>query len=324
MYADSTMRIPALTIDLLVAVIALAQQKSYKSAGEELSLTTSAVQKRIRTAERTLGQRLFIGTEEGVTLTPEGQLLYRDGLRAIEQILLTEEKAKALTDLRAGHLRVGHSTYLAPKLLALVMRLNGEKEMGLRIQHLPGLMTVLVKQVVDGTLHAAFGDLSITHSALIARQLFEEPIVVCTPKGHPLAVKAAIRPQDLDGEPVIAVSRDPTPAHHMEIKEFFEDFGVHLDIVADAFAPPEALIMVQQKIGICLLEASAVMHPELVAKPLSVRVLTRKSGLYVREDNRHPALNSFVDLVTERIGLKYRHRDLNQSGHSRKSSTGFA
>ena len=153
-------------------------------------------------------------------------------------------------------------------------------------------------------LHATFGDLSVTHPALLSRQLFEEPVVVCIPKGHSLAVKAVIHPQDLDGEPLIAVSREPAPAQHEEIKELFENFGVPLNIVADAFGPPDALIMVEQKIGICLLEASAVIRPMVVAKPLSVKVLTRKSGLYVREDNRHPSLNTFVDLVLDRTGSK--------------------
>jgi DNA-binding transcriptional LysR family regulator len=295
------MRIPALTIDILVAVIALAQNKSLESAGEELSLSASAVHKRVRAAENILGQKLFKGTEEGLLLTSGGQLFYPEAVRAVEQTLLTEEKTRAYISRKEGRILVGHSTFLPPRLLAFVMGLNHEKEAGIRVEHFPGLTRTLAKQVVDGTLDAAFGDLSVTHPALLSRRLFEEPLVVCLPKGHRLAVNPVIRPQDLDGEPMIAVSRDPAPTHHEEIQEFFVDFGVNLNIVADAFGPPEALILVEQRIGICLLEASAVISPLVVARPLSVKVLTRKSGLYVREDNRKPSLNAFVDLVLDRL-----------------------
>lgn len=295
------MRIPALTIDILVAVIALAQKKSLESAGEELSLSASAVHKRVRAAENILGQKLFKGTEEGLLLTSGGQLFYPEAVRAVEQTILTEEKTRAYVSRKEGQILVGHSTFLPPRLLAFVMGLNHERDAGIRVEHFPGLTRTLVKQVVDGTLDAAFGDLSVTHPALLSRRLFEEPLVVCFPKGHRLAVNPLIRPQDLDGEPMIAVSRDPAPTHHEEIQEFFVDFGVNLNIVGDAFGPPEALIMVEQRIGLCLLEASAVMSQMAVARPLSVNTLTRKSGLYVREDNCRPGLNAFVDLVLNRL-----------------------
>ena len=65
------------------------------------------------------------------------------------------------------------------------------------------------------------------------------------PSTHPLTVKPWIRPQDLAGEAIIAVSREPLPEMHQELEEFFSGFGISLRIVADAFAPPEAVAMVE-------------------------------------------------------------------------------
>jgi DNA-binding transcriptional LysR family regulator len=177
------------------------------------------------------------------------------------------------------------------------MRLDTDIPVAMRIEHFPGLTGSLAKRVVDGTLHAAFGDLSVAHPALLKRQLLEEPVVVCVHKSHPLALKPLIRFQDLNDVPVIAVAREPAPMQHREIEEYFEGSGVRLKIVADAFGPPEALNMVEQNMGVCLLGASAARSPSVVSKPLSIRTLTRKIGLYVREDNRHQALGEFIDLV---------------------------
>ncbi len=116
---------------------------------------------------------------------------------------------------------------------------------------------------------------------------------------HPLAVRPVIHPQDLEGEPIIAASRQTFPVLHQQIDDFFQDFGITLRVVADAYGPPEAVTMVENKVGICLIAASNA-KPSVVSKPLSPQTLTRRCGLFVREDNRHPALKSFVDLLRER------------------------
>jgi LysR family transcriptional regulator, benzoate and cis,cis-muconate-responsive activator of ben and cat genes len=296
------MRIPSLTIDVLVAVITLVEKRTYELAGKELSLSASAVHKRVRAAETVIGQRLFIATEEGMLPTKEGRVFYPDAIRTVEQALLAEEKTRAMIDLDAGRLLVGHSTYLPPKLLAFVMKLNSQQHQGIHIQHFPGLTAPLTRRVVDGTLHAAFGDLPVSHPALLSRQLLEEPVMVCVPKSHPLALQPVVRPQDLNDAPVIAVSREPSPMQHTEIEAFFEGFGVRLNVVADAFGPPEAVSLVEQNVGVSLLGASAAKNPSIVAKPLSVRTLTYKSGVYVREDNRHASLNEFISIVLRGTG----------------------
>ncbi len=142
-------------------------------------------------------------------------------------------------------------------------------------------------------------------------------MVVCMPKSHPLVVQPSIGPRDLNGVPMIAVSRESFPIQHMEIEEYFDDFGVRLNVVADAFGPPEALSMVEHDMGVSLLSASAAQGPSVVAKPLSVKTLTRRSGFYVREDNRHPVVKEFVNLVLAKTTaghLESRHHGLIRHG----------
>ncbi len=140
---------------------------------------------------------------------------------------------------------------------------------------------------------------TVVHPELLVYQVAEEPIVVCMPSTHPLAVRPMIRPQDLEGEPIIAASRDTFPILHQQIDEFFEDFGIKLNVVADAYGPHEAITMVEQRVGLCMVAVSNA-KPSVVSKPLLPQTLKRRCGLFVREDNRHPALKQFVDLVLER------------------------
>ncbi len=295
------MRVPKVTVDMMAAVIALAQKKTLERAAKELGLTSSAVYKRIQAANQLFSARLFTTTNDGVRLTEGGEVFFAHAMKAMELVLLAEEATIASSEIQARHLLVGHSTYLPARLLALLHDLNSISTLGIRLEHKPGLTVALVQDVVKGTLHAGVGFLPIIHSDLLVYQLSEEPVVVCMASGHPLAAKAMLRPQDLEGEPIIAVGRNAFSVLHREIEDFFQDFGIKLNVVADAFGPPEAVAMVEHRVGVCLLAGSHIRaKASVVATPVSPQTVTRKYGLFVREDNRHSALKSFINLILEK------------------------
>jgi DNA-binding transcriptional LysR family regulator len=304
------MRLPNISSEVMGAVIALWKTGSYKQAGKELGLTPSAVYKRVKIAEDHFQSRLFIKTEYGVAVTDVGEILRSGAIQMLEHAFLAEERTAAFVRLQQGRLTVGHSTYLPPKLLATILKLEFEPPEGIRIEHVGGMTSGVVQNVIASELDIGFGYLPISHPDLIVHRLHEEPLVVCMPKDHPLAVKSAIQPNDLEGQPFMAVGRASLPALHQEIDEYFQQFGIALKVVADAFASPEALVLVEQKIGICLLGASKVTQPALISKPLSTKVLTRKSGMFLRGDNRHPAVNELVRLILERTRAGKGKRDL--------------
>ena len=277
------MRHPRLTLDMLAAVIALVEQKTMEAAADQLGVVTpSAVQKRIQAASRLIGAPLFMSTENGMMPTKTGETLYAGAQRALESALLAEDRTLSLLDLEAGRLRVGHSTYLPPRLISLIHRINFDESETVRIEHLPGLTTTTVTRVLNGTLHAGFGALPVVHPDLHCHVLYEEAVVVCMSSSHPLAIKPVIRPQDLEGVPTIAVAREPLPWMHAQVEEFFAGFGIKLRVAADAFSSIEAVAMAEQRIGLCFVAGSAVSRQGVVTKQLSPRLLSRKSVLFVR------------------------------------------
>jgi LysR family transcriptional regulator, glycine cleavage system transcriptional activator len=69
-----------------VAFEAAARTGTFAGAAEELSVTPAAVSQHIRTLEDYLGVRLFVRGAQGVSPTPEAQLVFpgiRDGLQKI-------------------------------------------------------------------------------------------------------------------------------------------------------------------------------------------------------------------------------------------------
>jgi LysR family transcriptional regulator, benzoate and cis,cis-muconate-responsive activator of ben and cat genes len=303
------MRRPKVKLDNLIAVITVAAKHNIDHAANELGLSSSGVRKQIENIEGVFGIRLFENIRGSLSLTEDGELFHEDAKKAVEQVLLAEEKVHAHQAIKSHHLLVGHSTNLPPRLIATIRQIRIEDIPSVHIEHRSGLTSTTTQRVIEGSLHAGFGILPIRSPELLVRTIFEEPLVVCIPTGHRLTVKSTIYPHDFDGEPLVAVSREPWPERHREIEDHFSDFGIDLHIVADAYSAPEALSYVEQKVGVCLLAGTSVVgRPGVTVRPLSTRVLMRRCGVFIREDNRSPLLQKLLDIVLRQADSVLRKR----------------
>ncbi len=291
------MRRPKVKLDNLITFMTVAAKHNIDEAADELGLSASGVRRQLENIEEALGIRMFESGRGRLFLTEDGESFRDDARKAVDQVLLAEEQLAARRAIRNHHLVIGHSTNLPPKVIAAINQLHIEDESPVHIEHRTGLTTTTVRGVMEGSLHAGFGLLPIRTSELIVRTIFEEPLVVCMPIGHRLAVKPAISPSDLDGEPMVAVSRGPWPERHHEIEDHFSDFGVVPRIVVDAYSAPEAIAYVEQKVGICLLAGTSIGgRTGVIAKPLTTNILRRKSGVFIREDNHSPLLQKLLEI----------------------------
>ena len=295
------MRRPKVKLDNLVVFMAVADKHGIDGAAVELGLSPSGVRKQLDSIENTFGINLFEKRQGRMILSEDGELFYDDAAKAVEQAILAEEQIYARRAIRNRHLVLGHSTNLPPKVIAAVSQLHVEDDSPVRIEHKSGLTSTVLRNVLDGTMHAGFGILPIHAPNLLVYTIHEEPLVVCIPAGHKFATKPVISPQDLDSEPFIAISREPWPQRHQEIEDHCAGFGVSLRVVADAYSAPEALAYVQQNSGICLLPASsAIGRSGVLIKPLSTQVLKRRCGVFIREDNHSsPLLQKLIEAALE-------------------------
>lgn len=296
------MRHPRVDMEGMAAIVAIAEVADIVKAAQLLNVGASAMLKRLAKAEDALQTRIFRKTRNMVVLTTDGRIYFREASCAIEHAVLGEEKVAAALRLREKHLLVGYSTYLPARLLTLLARLNGEDVPGMSIQQKSGLSHEIESDVANSVLHVGIGFLPVSHPHLSVHQLVEEPVVLCVPAGHPLATKSEIRPEDLKKQPIIAVGRRTLPAFHEEIAEFYRGFDIELNIVADAFAPSEALCLAEQRVGVCFLgRSTASLNRSIVTRPLSTGILTRKCGVFYHEANDRPLVRRFVALIRVRI-----------------------
>lgn len=90
-------------------------------AAKELYITQSSVTRQIQALENRLGLPLFIRSRQGLTLTSEGEYLYRQLSPAFEQISKAEKMISDLRSLSAGSVRIAVNN-LAAEWIVLKMK----------------------------------------------------------------------------------------------------------------------------------------------------------------------------------------------------------
>ena len=107
-----------LSLDALRGFEAAARRLNFTLAAEELCLTQSAVSKQIKALEEALGQALFVRGARGLSLTPEGRVLYGGVAPALHQLA---QALEPLVDRQRSSVAITvtpsfASLWLAPRL----------------------------------------------------------------------------------------------------------------------------------------------------------------------------------------------------------------
>lgn len=96
---------------------AVASHKNISKAAKDLYISQPAISKSITKLEQELGVTLFLRNSRGVTLTEEGEILYKSTTNAFHSLELGEKTIQRIQNLGVGQLKIGVSTTLCKYLL---------------------------------------------------------------------------------------------------------------------------------------------------------------------------------------------------------------
>lgn len=98
-----------INLELYKVFYHVVQTGSISKASQELFISQPAVSQSVKQLEAKLGGKLFYRTPKGITLTPEGQVLYKYIEQGYNMIMLAESKFSETINLEAGVIRIGAS-----------------------------------------------------------------------------------------------------------------------------------------------------------------------------------------------------------------------
>ena len=183
--------------------VAVARQRHFTRAAAALHVAQPSVSKQIRKLETELGTPLFHRMKGNVVLTPAGEVLLPWAERILGEVDGARVAVGELGGLQRGRLAIGATPSLCTIMLPPVLASFHATYPGIELALQQAGSRDLVRQVEDGALDLALVILPVEHQVIEATPLLDEPLVLATPPGHPLARKRSIAVSDLRDVPLV-------------------------------------------------------------------------------------------------------------------------
>jgi DNA-binding transcriptional LysR family regulator len=187
------------------------RQGSFRERGDALGYTQPAISRQVATLERELGTVLVDRTPRGVRLTDAGEVLAGHTAAILARLDDAEAQVRAISELRGGRLRLAAFPSAAATLAPLAIDAFRQAHADVKLQ------LTMVAEPADALPGLACGEFDLALSlggmddvltgGTQERWLFDDPMYVALPAGHPLAARRSVRLADFrDQEWVLATT----------------------------------------------------------------------------------------------------------------------
>jgi DNA-binding transcriptional LysR family regulator len=181
----------------LVYFARVAEMKSISRAAEELFVTQPAVSKQMKALEEELGSRLFDRLGKKVHLTRTGEALYAHAVKILRSVDEAKAAVRGLSGECSGELVIGTSDHISlhrlPDVLKSYIAAYPKVDLKLRCHRSETILEMAGRNLVDLgviTLPKVTGN-------LVSKVIWEDPMSLVFPIGHPLSLLKNIRLRDI-------------------------------------------------------------------------------------------------------------------------------
>ena len=293
----------------LQALVSVADQGSFRAAGQILGYTQSTISHQIAVLETAFDTKLFHrpGGRGTVSLTPSGEAAYRNARRALVAI----EAMKA--DIREANLparrpiRIGAFRTAAAELLPTALRAFSKERPGVPV-HVSEITetTDLIAALIEGTLDVAFALNPPPDERVEVIPLFDDPWVILTPRDNPISSESRPSFDVLDSQPMVAWRLRWSTQKQLE--QLLSDRGINPVIVHrtdDNLALQRLVAVGLGHACVGRLAARTAGDPALTwLEPREQLVQRQISLCYPRHRETSGAVMALIDLVQAAAGTR--------------------
>jgi DNA-binding transcriptional LysR family regulator len=282
--------------------IAVAEELHFTRAAERLHIGQPPLSHAIQALEADVGAQLFARTKRWVRLTEAGKLFLADARRILALSEQATETARRAQRGEAGELRIGFtfSTPFTPLFATMINRYRQEyPNVSLTLHEMATL------RQLDGlgqrTLDLAFirPPETAVPASIRLTTLREDPLMVVLATGHPLAAKAAIAIEELNGLPFVMYPPDAGTGIYPQIFRLCRAAGFVPNVAQEAGEASTIIGLVAAGCGISVLPASfdRIRLEGICYRPIVDKAASTKLMLAQRADERAPLVEAFVALA---------------------------
>lgn len=251
---------------------AVAKAGSIRKAAEELSITSTALNRRILAVEQDLGVQIFERLPRGVRLNTAGEILIHHIRSQLSDVERVKSQIADLAGVRRGHVAVACSQallpYFLPEQIARYRRGHPAVSFGVFLRDRAAAEQALTDHSADLALVFEPVRFAEFQTLLVARQ----PVHAVMATDHPLAGRETVRLGDCLQYPYALPTTPYGVRHLLEVAAQRASLSLQPLVQSDSFeflrnyAGAEGLISFQIPIGL-----STPDHAGIVSRPVDDR-----------------------------------------------------
>lgn len=281
------------------AFLAVAEAGSFTRAAERLKVAQPALSQSVRDLEATLGLRLFDRTTRRVELTAAG-LEFRDATsKIVGDLDYAVRNARDLAGRRRGRVAVAAPPLLAAAVLPQAIAAFAAAFPEVTVAVIDAPTDAIVELVRSGGADCGVGTFSASETGIERTPLARDRLLLFCRPDHPLAARAQIAWRDLDGAPLVTLTRDSAIRRLVEIG--YESAQIALTPAFEVRQIATALALARAGLGVAALPSYA--HAEaparkLVARPIGAPEIGRDIVMiHASGRSASPAVAAFTPIL---------------------------
>jgi DNA-binding transcriptional LysR family regulator len=196
-----------ITLQQMEALVCIVEERTFSGAARKMSLTQPSLTKHIKNVEEILGMRILNRRSRGITLTPEGKILYDYAKRILRLREEAKEKIQRIRETEGGNIFICASTipatYLLPRVLSDFRKTHPEVHFYMQNAD----SDEVIEMITGNRGEVGFIGKDPRSSRLHAETLWKDRLVLAVPTGHPFARKGSVTLAELCREPFIIRER---------------------------------------------------------------------------------------------------------------------
>ena len=277
-------------------MIALAEEVNFTVAAKRLHIAQPALSQNIQQLEAELGVKLFGRSSRKVTLTPAGQVFYREAVATLDQLGEAVRGAQSATLDERRTLALGFTATSILGELSQKLRdfRKQNPDVQLVLKELP--IDQIVDKVLEGTLDLGCTDSTILSPRLESKSLTPMPVVVLMSETHPLAKHSSLRLDMLSKEKFIFPNRHPCHTLYDTFIRVCRESGFEPICSCYMESVPAGLGLVAAEMGITLQHEQPLSYPGVVRRPLTSPQMQLSMQLIWRKDLLTPTAATFLQI----------------------------
>jgi DNA-binding transcriptional LysR family regulator len=280
----------------------VARHGSFSGAAAALGYTQPAVSRQIATLEAEVGAMLVLRVPKGAVLTDAGRLLVERGEAILARLDDAEAELHALAGLEGGRLRLASfasaAVSVVPRAITRFRECHPAVELSIAMLD----PAYSLPQLISGEL-----DMALSHdseagadSAVEVVHLFDDPMYVAMPSGHPLADAPALDLASFSSEPWMLATTNTCPDSRLFLRACHAA-GFEPQIAFQHDDYPAMLGFVAAGVGVALIPdmVTRAIRDDVVVRALDRPPPPRPIAAVLPAGYRSPAAAAMLGILRE-------------------------